>query len=162
MVDHPFICENKSSAPRLFGSEATTPYPKCINDHVVSGAPTVNPEGFGTKAALHYVVTVRGGRKAELRLKLHRPSRKPAAWAGAALDQVIAAREADADEVYAANFNEHFHGDNGAGLSATRQTGWTALAADLILDPPGGSSVTMTSPGESVETRKGRRLARTR
>ena len=33
-------------------------------------------------------------------------------------------------------FNEYFHGDNGAGLGATHQTGWTALVADLILDPP--------------------------
>ena len=33
-------------------------------------------------------------------------------------------------------FYEYFHGDNGAGLGATHQTGWTALVADLILDPP--------------------------
>ena len=33
-------------------------------------------------------------------------------------------------------FNEYFHGDNGAGLGASHQTGWTALVADLILDPP--------------------------
>jgi hypothetical protein len=37
-------------------------------------------------------------------------------------------------------FNEYFHGDNGAGLGAAHQTGWTALVADLILDPPGSSS----------------------
>src|SRR5204862_5279131 len=33
-------------------------------------------------------------------------------------------------------FNEYFHGDNGAGLGAIHQTGWTALVADLILLPP--------------------------
>jgi hypothetical protein len=33
-------------------------------------------------------------------------------------------------------FNEYFHGDNGAGLGAAHQTGWTALVADLILLPP--------------------------
>jgi hypothetical protein len=33
-------------------------------------------------------------------------------------------------------FNEYFHGDNGAGLGATHQTGWTALVVDLILAPP--------------------------
>ena len=38
-------------------------------------------------------------------------------------------------------FNEYFHGDNGAGLGATHQTGWTALVADLILDPPGSSKI---------------------
>ena len=29
-------------------------------------------------------------------------------------------------------FYEHFHGDNGAGLGASHQTGWTALVANLI------------------------------
>ena len=28
-------------------------------------------------------------------------------------------------------FNEYFHGDNGAGLGASHQTGWTGLVADL-------------------------------
>ena len=32
-------------------------------------------------------------------------------------------------------FNEYFHGDNGAGLGATHQTGWTGLVADLICRP---------------------------
>jgi hypothetical protein len=36
-------------------------------------------------------------------------------------------------------FYEHFHGDNGAGLGASHQTGWTALVVDLILDRPGAS-----------------------
>jgi hypothetical protein len=31
------------------------------------------------------------------------------------------------------SFPEYFHGDNGAGLGAWHQTGWTALVADLIL-----------------------------
>ena len=31
-------------------------------------------------------------------------------------------------------FNEYFHGDTGAGLGATHQTGWTALVLDLILE----------------------------
>ncbi len=33
-------------------------------------------------------------------------------------------------------FYEYFHGDNGAGQGAMHQTGWTALVADLLLDPP--------------------------
>jgi hypothetical protein len=98
------FCENESNAPRVFGSEATTPYPKDgINDHVVSGAATVNPEGFGTKAALRYVVSVPAGGKAELRLKLHRAARKPAkTWSAKAFDDVVAAREADAAAFYTA------------------------------------------------------------
>jgi len=30
-------------------------------------------------------------------------------------------------------FHEYFHGDNGAGLGASHQTGWTGLVADLIM-----------------------------
>ena len=30
-------------------------------------------------------------------------------------------------------FNEYFHGDNGAGLGASHQTGWTGLVATLIM-----------------------------
>ncbi|HEV2953791.1 MAG TPA: glucosidase, partial [Candidatus Dormibacteraeota bacterium] len=33
-------------------------------------------------------------------------------------------------------FNEYFHGDNGAGLGASHQTGWTGLVADLIISGP--------------------------
>jgi hypothetical protein len=29
-------------------------------------------------------------------------------------------------------FHEYFHGDNGAGLGASHQTGWTGLVAKLI------------------------------
>ena len=32
-------------------------------------------------------------------------------------------------------FNEYFHGDTGAGLGASHQTGWTGLVADLIAMP---------------------------
>ena len=36
-------------------------------------------------------------------------------------------------------FNEYFHGDNGAGLGASHQTGWTGLVADLIRRGPGSN-----------------------
>jgi hypothetical protein len=39
-------------------------------------------------------------------------------------------------------FFEYFHGDDGAGLGAMHQTGWTALVVDLLLDPPGGERPT--------------------
>ncbi|MGD8516383.1 MAG: glucosidase [Anaerolineae bacterium] len=35
-------------------------------------------------------------------------------------------------------FYEYFHGDNGAGLGASHQTGWTALVANLIQECQGG------------------------
>ena len=30
-------------------------------------------------------------------------------------------------------FHEYFHGDTGAGLGASHQTGWTGLVADLVV-----------------------------
>jgi hypothetical protein len=46
------FCENETNTARLFGAEPVTPYPKDgINDHVISGAATVNPDGMGTKCA---------------------------------------------------------------------------------------------------------------
>jgi hypothetical protein len=100
------FCENDTNLPRVFGAPPSTLYPKDgINDHVVSGADTVNPGGFGTKAALRYRVTVPAGGRAELRLRLHRPEGdRPAEpdWAASAFDAVVTAREADADEFYAA------------------------------------------------------------
>ena len=37
-------------------------------------------------------------------------------------------------------FNEYFHGDNGAGLGASHQTGWTGLVAKLIQQSGGSAS----------------------
>jgi hypothetical protein len=40
-------------------------------------------------------------------------------------------------------FNEYFHGDDGAGLGASHQTGWTGIVADLILRSRGTEVVTL-------------------
>jgi hypothetical protein len=123
-IDHPFVgpleliagpgpdgrmptalfCENETNAERLFGAAPVTPYPKDgINDHVVNGAATVNPERTGTKAAFWYEVPVPAGETAELRLRLRPPSAGGTAGSplGAQFDQVIAQRRAEADEFYA-------------------------------------------------------------
>src|SRR4051812_20861645 len=64
------FCENETNNRRLFGSDSGTPYPKDgINDHVVNGAATVNPEHIGTKAAMWYRLEVDAGRTAEVRLR---------------------------------------------------------------------------------------------
>ena len=67
------FCENESNIPKLFGGAASTPYPKDgVNDHVVNGAATVNPERRGTKMAFWHRVTVGAGETVELRLRLAR------------------------------------------------------------------------------------------
>ena len=103
----PLFCDNETNTQRLFATTPVTPYPKDgINDHVVSGADTVNPLQLGTKAAWWYHLTVPGGARVELRLRLSRPEpTQPAyapGWSATAFDDVMSRRRAEADEFYAA------------------------------------------------------------
>jgi len=104
------FCDNETNIVRLYGADPISDWPKDgINDHVVEGAPTVNPAGTGTKAAWWYRLDVPGGGRAELRLRLHRPAPSWAApvaspgggWAESAFDEIVARRTAEADEFYA-------------------------------------------------------------
>ena len=55
-------------------------------------------------------------------------------------------------------FNEYFHGDNGAGLGATHQTGWTGLVADLIRGRPGDGVYTVGELPGVLRNRAGREV----
>ena len=100
------FCDNETNTARLYGAAPVTAYPKDgINDHVVSGTDTVNPAGEGTKAAWWYHLTVPAGGTAEVRLRLHRPEEgdaSQASWATSGFDEVLADRQREADEFYAA------------------------------------------------------------
>ena len=50
-------------------------------------------------------------------------------------------------------FNEYFHGDDGAGLGATHQTGWTGLVADLIRGRPGDGVYASSDLGRIMRRR---------
>ena len=50
-------------------------------------------------------------------------------------------------------FHEYFHGDNGAGLGASHQTGWTGLVADLIRGRPGDGVYAMADLVRVVDER---------
>jgi hypothetical protein len=100
------FCNNETNMPRLFGAAPITDYPKDgINDHVITGASTVNPDQRGTKAAWWYQITVPAGGEAEIRLRLHRPdqivSPKASAWSNQYFDEIMTSREHDADDFYA-------------------------------------------------------------
>jgi hypothetical protein len=96
------FCDNETNVPRLYGGAPLTEFPKDgINDHVVSGADTVNPSQHGTKAALWYQLTVPAGGTRQVRLRLHLPSAAEGArWDDPEFDRVLAARRSDADEFY--------------------------------------------------------------
>jgi hypothetical protein len=108
------VCDNESNAERLWGLGGRSPYPKDgINDHVVSGKPTVNPDRVGTKAALHYVLDVPPGQTRTIRLRLALVATPADEWSPAAardharldlgkgFDSVFAARKREADEFFA-------------------------------------------------------------
>ena len=97
------ICDNETNTERLFGTPGRSRHPKDgINDHVVSGAATVSPDGPGTKGALWYRLDVPAGGTATVRVRLTAgaPERVPARDA-TAFDDVIGARRAEADAFYA-------------------------------------------------------------
>lgn len=91
------FCHNQSNTERLW-SHPGDPFPKDgINDHVVHGRATVNPEHTGTKAALWYRLEVPAGETGEIRLRLAPdPDDLEAGWS-----QTMTARLAEADEFYA-------------------------------------------------------------
>jgi hypothetical protein len=97
------FCENETNDARLFGSSEGSPYPKDgINDHVITGAATVNPEGRGTKCAFWYQASVKPGATVELRLRLRPQGATPQARTalGNNFDQTMARRRQEADEFY--------------------------------------------------------------
>ncbi|MFL6086053.1 MAG: MGH1-like glycoside hydrolase domain-containing protein [Mycobacterium sp.] len=98
------FCDNDTNLERLYGVPSSSRWPKDgINDHVVSGADTVNPERRGTKFAAWYRLTVRPGETAELRLRLRPAGVGPdaASALGPDFSRVVEQRRAEADEFYA-------------------------------------------------------------
>jgi hypothetical protein len=122
-VDHPFLgplellagpdpgganpelvfCDNETNLTRLYGISGGPRWPKDgINDHVVSGADTVNPERRGSKCAAWYRLTVAPGATAEVRLRLRPAGAAPdPATLAADFTAVVTQRRGEADEFYA-------------------------------------------------------------
>jgi hypothetical protein len=96
------FCDNETNAARLWGATTSPAYPKDgIQDHVLSGAPTVNPDRRGTKAAFWYRVEADQGETVAVRLRLA-PGVGEMPDLGAGWEATMAAREAEADEWHAA------------------------------------------------------------
>jgi hypothetical protein len=93
---------NETNAPRVFGpgSRSRKPYVKdAFHRHVIGGEDCVNPDEVGTKACVHYRQVIPAGGSWVLNLRLS-PERLEAPLAD--VDGVIALRQAEADEFYAA------------------------------------------------------------
>jgi len=91
------FCDNETNTQRLWRLQGRSRYPKdAINDHVVGGAATLNPANTGTKAAFIHHLTVEAGQTAVVRLRL-----SPSGKGGESFEEVMAERQAEADEFYA-------------------------------------------------------------
>ncbi len=148
------FCDNDTNLERLYGSEDSPAYAKDgINDHVVDGAPTVNPDRKGTKCAAWYQLSVAPGETQVVRVRLRPPSTKPAF--GKPFDKVLAARRTEADEFYdevipvTANDDEHLVARQAfAGMIWGKQFYYYDLKRWLDGDP--------TQPQPPPERRRGR------
>jgi len=97
----PLFCDNETNSERIWGTAGRSAYPKDgINDHVAHGSPTVNPDPHGTKSAIHHVLTVQPGETQEIRVRLTED--RDAGDLGAAFDEVMTARQAEADAFHEA------------------------------------------------------------
>jgi mannosylglycerate hydrolase MGH1-like protein len=93
----PLFCENETNTQRLFGVAGPTTYPKDgIGDHLLHGAPTVNPDRVGTKAALRRHLVVPPGETQTIEVRL--------TASGGDVDHaaVLDERRREADQFYAA------------------------------------------------------------
>src|SRR4051794_6780588 len=98
--DDVLFCDNDTNLRRLYGAEDSPAFPKDgINDHVVGGAATVNPNGSGTKCAVWYRLTVGPGETQVVRVRLRPPSTSEPFGEG--FRSVLAQRRSEADEFYA-------------------------------------------------------------
>jgi hypothetical protein len=158
------FCDNETNVPKVFGGAASTPYPKDgVNDHVVNGAATVNPERRGTKMACWHHITIGVGETAEIRLRLVRDTPGRAIDLGEAFAQTQADRSREADEFYAALRRE---GTNDEEAMVMRQAlagiSWSLQFYNY--DVPhwlAGDKVPLLKPGNPAVTRDGATSATT-
>ncbi len=113
--------ENETNTQRLFQQQNRTSFVKDgINNFIVHGqAGAVNPEKKGTKAAVHYHLTVPPGKCEVVRLRLTPVAPEALAQTygrgqgafGKHFDEVMQARRQEADEFYAAVIPRSLDGD---------------------------------------------------
>lgn len=93
------FCENETNNERIYGSENEFPYVKDgINNHVVDGEASVNPERTGTKAAVWFKEIIPAGESKTFRIRL---SRKRLLDPWSEFDNIFALRQQEHD----AHFN---------------------------------------------------------
>jgi len=111
--------ENETNTERIFGAPSRSPYVKdSINNYLVNGQrDAVNPDKKGTKAAAHYHLSVGPGECQVVRLRLSEVAptaltpTNGASPFGKGFEEVVLARQKEADEFYASITPDTFDAD---------------------------------------------------
>ena len=142
--------ENETNNQRFWGTPNASPYVKdAFHRYVVNGErEAVNPAQTGTKAALHYVLTIPAGGEQTVELQLFAPEAHKAVGFGADFAQEMTRARREADEFYervipaGATADEHAVARQGyAGLLWSKQ--FYYYVVDHWLD---GDPATVTPP----------------
>ena len=98
----PLFTENETNFQRVFHTPNARPYVKdAFHDYVIGGRrDAVNPAHTGTKAALHYAMTLAPGAAVTVRLRLVPTDEIPLDPFGPAFDTIFADRKTEADAFY--------------------------------------------------------------
>jgi hypothetical protein len=100
-ADELLFVENETNNQKLFDTPNTSPYVKDgINDYIVHGKNTVNPDQYGTKASAHYSLTVGAGETQVVKLRLNRVTPSPAMESDSEFDRIMRIRQNEANEFY--------------------------------------------------------------
>ncbi|MFB2769945.1 glucosidase [Pelatocladus sp. BLCC-F211] len=93
--------ENETNSEKLFGVPNTYAYVKDgINDYIVyARKEAVNPEKIGTKAAVHYLLTINPGETKIIRLRLSNTANLNEPFSQE-FDEIFTKRQQEADEFY--------------------------------------------------------------
>lgn len=136
--------ENETNYETAFGFKSTGTYFKDgFHQYVVEGKPdAVNADGYGTKAAPWYELSIPPGESRTVKLRLHQLDVRPGDSFGAGFDEIFARRIEEADAFYQtvipANLDEERTGvmrQSYAGLLFTKQFYHYIVPAWLDGDP---------------------------
>ena len=95
----PLFTNNETNAERLYGTPNATPYVKdAFHRHIINGESCVNPHKVGTKAGIHYILSVEPGRSESIMIVLGREDAPKVRQRG---ERILAERQHEADEFYA-------------------------------------------------------------
>jgi hypothetical protein len=93
--------ENESNTRRLWNSGEEGFFKDAFHDYVVGGrTAAVNPQGAGTKAAVHYILDIPAGGAQTVKLRLFAEDETPQAAFGTAFDRTFETRIRECDAFY--------------------------------------------------------------